>query len=180
MGAPKIILDLSGSISNWKKRFFYFFGTGWEYEPGCPSVIDLKTWFTEPISLRKSHNLLFLLILCFLYHVNANFLLCLNLVIIERKPNSTASEWIEDAKHFSVKNHAEITAPEMLWRFGLGHRPKDMDPTILTVDMLNQVRPFVVLIKGSSYVAVAQTSKGGPTVLMTTKEKEKEEDSGLQ
>ena len=44
-----------------------------------------------------------------------------------------------------MKNFAEITAPDMLWRFGLGPRTKDMDPSILTLDMLNQVRPFLAL-----------------------------------
>ena len=67
----------------------------------------------------------------------------------------------------------------MLWRFGLGPKPKDMDPAILTLDMLNQVRPFVALTEGSSSVATAQTSKSGPTVPLSTEEVEEEEDGGL-
>lgn len=54
LGVPKIIQDLPGSISNWKKRLFYISGTGWEYEPGCPSVFGLNTRFDEPLSIRKS------------------------------------------------------------------------------------------------------------------------------
>ena len=104
----------------------------------------------------------------------------MDFVITEKRPNLTAGEWIEDAKHFSIKNYAEITALEMLWHFGLGPRPKDMDPAILALDMLNQVRPFVVLSKGSSYIAAAQTSKGGPTAPSTTEEVEEEKDGGLQ
>ena len=94
--------------------------------------------------------------------------------------NLTVVEWIKDAKHFSVKNYAEITAPEMLWRFGLGPRPKDMDPAILTLDMLNQVRPFVALTEGSSSTATTQTSKGGLVAPQAIEEVEDEEDGGLQ
>ena len=68
----------------------------------------------------------------------------------------------------------------MLWRFGLGPRPKDMDPAILTLDMLNQVRPFMVLSEGSSSVVAAQSSKGEPIAPSTTEEAEEEGDGGLQ
>ena len=78
----------------------------------------------------------------------------------------------EEAKHFFVKNYAEITAPEMLWRFGLGPRPRNMDHAILTLDMFNLVRPFVALTEGSTFVAAAQTSKGRPVAPSVTEEVE--------
>ena len=69
----------------------------------------------------------------------------------------------------------------MLWRFGLGPRPKDMDPAILTLNMLDQVRPFVVLTEGTSSVAATQTSKGETITAPTNAEEvEEEEDVGLQ
>ena len=55
-----------------------------------------------------------------------------------------------------------------------------MDLAILTVDTLNQVKPFVVLTTGISSAAVAQTSKGGPATPLVTEEVEEEVDGGLQ
>ena len=93
---------------------------------------------------------------------------------------SSWGEWIEDAKRFSLKNYLDITAPEMLWRFGLGPRPRDMDPAILTLDQLNRVRPFVVLAKETTPTTTTQTSKGESTLPPTAEEVAEEEDEGLQ
>jgi len=48
--ASTIIHSLPSSVSNWKRRFFFVSGSGWENQP---SVIDSKTWFTDPTTICK-------------------------------------------------------------------------------------------------------------------------------
>lgn len=60
----------------------------------------------------------------------------------EKRPTLVNTRWLQDAKRFTLKHYAEITAPEMLWHFRLGPKPSDMDKAITTVKELELNMPF--------------------------------------
>ena len=55
-----------------------------------------------------------------------------------------------------------------------------MDPTIFTLEELNQIRPFMALIEDTTSTSAIQTSKGGFAIPPTIEEVKEEEDGGLQ
>ena len=61
----------------------------------------------------------------------------------------------------------------MFWRYGLGPRPADMDPSTLTVEQVNGVKPFVPMTEEmTSYTKAKQTSKDEFEAPLTTEEVE--------
>ena len=55
-----------------------------------------------------------------------------------------------------------------------------MDPAILTLSELNQVKPFMAFIEEPTTAAAAQTSKDGSAAPPATEEVEEKEDEGFQ
>ena len=99
----------------------------------------------------------------------------------EDKPKLVSSDWIDLAERFSLKHYSAITAPEMLWRYGLGLRPYGMEGGILTMDDLEALKPFqVVKEDGSIPVVPTKTSGRGSETLPTPEEEEEEDTEALR
>lgn len=88
LGVPKIIQNLPNNIPNWKNMFFYVFSTNWEYDMRCPSVKDLKTWFTERNTIYK-----FFYSFHFISFISHELnLACFDIVVKEKRPTLVESE----------------------------------------------------------------------------------------
>ena len=77
------------------------------------------------------------------------------------------SAWIDDAKDFFIKHYAEIIAPQILWRYGLGPRLSNMDHNVLTVDDLGTLNVLVSSEPNDPKIKVAEVAKKwvkGPSV----------------
>lgn len=78
-------------------------------------------------------------------------------VIKEKIPDLVNSPWIEDTKDFFLKYYTDIIFPGLLWRYGLGPRPSDTDPKVLTV---TDLRHLAVLTSSEHNNPGLKASKG--------------------
>ena len=85
------------------------------------------------------------------------------------------SAWINDAKDYFLKHYVEIVALEMLWRYGLGPRPSNMDPDILTV---HNLEPLDVLVSSERNDAGLKTSEAAEKGANGTEVSEQEKEVG--
>ena len=113
------------------------------------------------------------------------YLKLINFVLVftvkEDKPKLVSSDWIDHAERFTLKHYSAITAPEMLWRYGLGPRPSNIEAGILTVDNLELVRPFQVeKEKGSAPVVPTKTTGKGSKAQPIPEEREEEDTEALK
>ena len=93
----------------------------------------------------------------------------------EIPPNLVSSDWIDLTERLSLKHYAAITAPEMLWRYGLGPRPTDLEDWIATADDLERARPFQIVKEISPIPTVPSKASGKGSQTRPAPEEEDEE-----
>ena len=90
----------------------------------------------------------------------------------EAPPKLASTDWIDLAERFSLKHYAAITAPKMLWRYGLGPRPNNLEDWIATVGDLDNTRPFQVISDPNPKPAVSSQASGKEADTQSTPEEE--------
>ena len=93
----------------------------------------------------------------------------------EAPPKLASTDWVDLAERFSLKHYAAITAPEMLWRYGLGPRPNNLEDWIATVGDLDNTRPFQVISDPNPKTAVPSKTSGKEADTQSTPEEGGEE-----